>query len=222
MHVFLIHLLFARFFNMADDGEEFVVDKILDKRVRNGKVVYEQLPFFTASSNSISGWVLPFLEGFWARGEHMGAEREPGLPRINQGLWGQAQTEEGAGKYWDFSILKFLQEKRKRPGPNSKDEPAAKKAHPGEEIRPRGFDRGLQVAPNIMFFTFFKRKNVFSSGGTNNRSNRLLWRADVLDQVEGQRRGGPGARQTGQRQVLSGSVGWRLFKARTWHWRPCR
>ena len=23
---------------MADDGEEFVVDKILDKRVRNGKV----------------------------------------------------------------------------------------------------------------------------------------------------------------------------------------
>ena len=57
-----------------------------------------------------------------------------------------------------FPFLKFLQEKRKRPGPNSKDEPAAKKAHPGEEIRPRGFDRGLQVAPNIMFFTFFKRK----------------------------------------------------------------
>ena len=28
----------ARFSNMADDGEEFVVDKILDKRVRNGKV----------------------------------------------------------------------------------------------------------------------------------------------------------------------------------------
>ena len=47
MHVFLIHLLFARFFNMADDGEEFVVDKILDKRVRNGKVVYKQLPFFS-------------------------------------------------------------------------------------------------------------------------------------------------------------------------------
>ena len=46
MHVFLIHLLFARFFNMADDGEEFVVDKILDKRVRNGKVVYKLLPFF--------------------------------------------------------------------------------------------------------------------------------------------------------------------------------
>ena len=55
MHVFLIHLLFARFFNMADDGEEFVVDKILDKRVRNGKVAYKQLHLFTASSNSISG-----------------------------------------------------------------------------------------------------------------------------------------------------------------------
>ena len=60
-----------------------------------------------------------------------------------------------------FPIIKFLQEKRKRPGPNSKDEPAAKKAHPGEEIRPRGFDRGLQVAPNIMFFTFFK-ESMFS------------------------------------------------------------
>ena len=40
---------------------------------------------------------------------------------------------------------------RKRPGPNSKDEPAAKKAHPGEEIRPRGFDRGLQVTSIISF-----------------------------------------------------------------------
>merc|ERR1711934_1049269 len=37
------------------------------------------------------------------------------------------------------------QEKRKRPGPNSKDEPAAKKAHPEEDARPRGFDRGLQA-----------------------------------------------------------------------------
>ena len=106
-----------------------------------------------------------------------------------------------------FPTLKFLQEKRKRPGPNSKDEPAAKKAHPGEEIRPRGFDRGLQVAPNIMFFIFLISRNVFSSGGTNNRSNGLLWRADVLNQVEGQRRGRPGACQTGQCQVLSGSVG---------------
>jgi hypothetical protein len=25
---------------MADEGEEFVVDKILDKRVRNGKIEY--------------------------------------------------------------------------------------------------------------------------------------------------------------------------------------
>merc|ERR1711994_556943 len=37
------------------------------------------------------------------------------------------------------------QEKRKRPGPNSKDEPAAKKPHPGEDGRIRGFDRGLQA-----------------------------------------------------------------------------
>ena len=37
------------------------------------------------------------------------------------------------------------QEKRKRPGTKDSDQPAAKKPHPGEEVRPRGFDRGLQV-----------------------------------------------------------------------------
>ena len=30
---------------MADDGEEFVVDKILDKRVRNGKVSRDNISF---------------------------------------------------------------------------------------------------------------------------------------------------------------------------------
>ena len=75
-----------------------------------------------------------------------------------------------------------MQEKRKRPGPNSKDEPAAKKIHPGEEIRPRGFDRGLQVD----FISFAKFLITLMAGRTNHWGNRLIWRVDVLDQVEGQ------------------------------------
>ena len=75
-----------------------------------------------------------------------------------------------------------MQEKRKRPGPNSKDEPAAKKIHPGEEIRPRGFDRGLQVD----LFSFAKFLITLMAGRTNHWGNRLIWRVDVLDQVEGQ------------------------------------
>ena len=95
-----------------------------------------------------------------------------------------------------------LQEKRKRPGPNSKDEPAAKKAHPGEEIRPRGFDRGLQVASNIFLATPL---TISVAGRKNHWGNRLIWRVDVLDQVEGKRWGRPGAGQAGQCQVLPGS-----------------
>ena len=164
-------------------------------------------PFFTASSNSISGWVLPFLEGFWARGEHMGAEREPGLPRINQGLWGQAQTEEGTGEYRDFSYSKIP------PGEKKETWTELQRRTSCQESSPRGRDQTTRVRSRSSgssqhhVLHILQKKNAFSLGGTNNRSNRLLWRADVLDQVEGQRRGGPGARQTGQRQVLSGSAG---------------
>ena len=80
---------------MADDGEEFVVDKILDKRVRNGKVNRclrtLHLHHWTA------GGVLPLLEGLWSRGEHMGAAGKPRLSRTDQSFRGQTQTEKRAG-----------------------------------------------------------------------------------------------------------------------------
>lgn len=60
---------------MADDGEEFVVDKILDKRVRNGKV--ERSFLWKTPSSLIPGGVLPLMEGFWSRGEHVGAAGKP-------------------------------------------------------------------------------------------------------------------------------------------------
>ena len=65
----------ARFSNMADDGEEFVVDKILDKRVRNGKV--ERSFPRKRPSSWIPGGVLPLMERLWSRGEHMGAAGKP-------------------------------------------------------------------------------------------------------------------------------------------------
>ena len=175
MHVFLIHLLFARFFNMADDGEEFVVDKILDKRVRNGKVMYRQLPFSLLHQIRIQVEYYLSWKGFGPEENTWEPRENLDCPELIKAFEDKLKQKKEQVNIEIFPNLKFLQEKRKRPGPNSKDEPAAKKAHPGEEIRPRGFDRGLQVSPNIMFFTFFKRTNVFSSGGTNNRSNRLLW-----------------------------------------------
>ena len=87
----------ARSPNMADDGEEFVVDKILDKRVRNGKV---NSCLRTPPSSWIPGGVLPLLEGLWSRGEHMGAAGKPRLSRADQSFWGQTQAEKRAGSEW--------------------------------------------------------------------------------------------------------------------------
>ena len=44
--------------------------------------------------------------------------------------------------------LKLKKEQSKRKGSTKEDEngePPAKKLHPGEDVRPRGFDRGLQA-----------------------------------------------------------------------------
>ena len=46
------------------------------------------------------GGVLPLLEGFWSRGEYMGAAGKPRLSRADQSFWGQTQTEKRAGSEW--------------------------------------------------------------------------------------------------------------------------
>jgi len=103
---------------MAEDleGEEFVVDKILDKRTRNGKIEY------------YLSW-----KGF-------GPEENTWEPKEN------LDCPELIKGFEDKIKLKKEQSKRKGSKLDEEEgEQPSKKLHPGEDLRPRGFDRGLQA-----------------------------------------------------------------------------
>jgi len=102
---------------MAEEGEEFIVDKILDKRSRNGKIEY------------YLSW-----KGF-------GPEENTWEPKENLDCPDLIKAFEDKLKQ-----KKDVTKSGKRPASKGVDGegPPLKKKHPDEDMRPRGFDRGLQ------------------------------------------------------------------------------
>lgn len=104
------------------DGEEFVVDKILDKRTRNGKIEYYLSWKVSNQSEHFSLMFWPFIfQGF-------GPEENTWEPKEN------LDCPELIKAFEDKVKMRKEQGKRKSVGTED-GEPAAKKLHPGEDMR---------------------------------------------------------------------------------------
>merc|ERR1711881_529188 len=102
-------------FNMAEE-EEFVVDKLLDKRIRNGKV------------------------GYYLSWKGYGPEENTCEPKENLDCPELIKIFEDKLK-----AKKENKGKKKSGGGDGEGGERKEDSHPEEDARPRGFDRGLQA-----------------------------------------------------------------------------